>query len=139
MRRIYNIENHDSKAITFYDFDKEITEWLPVASEILLTNLDKEAKLVAKHKELQSWEENMVYTEVENINQHVISTRWVMTTKEIDGNMTVKARLVARGFEDIESDVRTDSPTCSKDTIRLSLSIIAAKHWEFQNGISSKL
>ena len=56
-------------------------EWLPVASEVLLTNLDKEAKLVAKEKELQCWKENMVYNEVEDTNQHAISTKWAITTK----------------------------------------------------------
>ena len=45
-----------------------------------------------------------------------------------DGN--AKARLVARGCEDNETNVRTDSPTCSKETIRIALSIAASEKWK---------
>ena len=43
----------------------------------------------------------------------------------------VKARLVARGFEETNlKDIRKDSPTCGKDSLRLCLTILASKHWK---------
>ena len=42
-----------------------------------------------------------------------------------------KARLVARGFEDSEvKGSQTDSPICSKESIRIVLAIIASKKWK---------
>ena len=45
----------------------------------------------------------------------------------------VKARL-ARGFEETDlKDIRKDSPTCGKDSLRLSLTILASKHWKISS------
>ena len=55
--------------------------------------------------------------------------RWVITQKTIDDNQVVKARLVARGFEEDTSDIRTDSPTVSKENIRLMSTIAVANSW----------
>ena len=126
----YNIQDEDTKAITYHDFDKEVSEWLPVTSEVLLTNIDKQAKATAKSIELQNWKNNDAYVEVEDKDQYAISTKWVVTTKEMDGNFTVKARLVARGFEDIHNQGKNDSPTCAKDTMRIALTLMASKQWK---------
>ena len=41
--------------------------------------------------------------------------RWVITKKNEDQKLTYKARLVARGFEELDRDnFRTDSSTCCK-------------------------
>ncbi|XP_066913250.1 uncharacterized protein [Clytia hemisphaerica] len=82
----------------------------------------------AKSKELQSWIDNSVYTEAPDQGQKSISLRWVVTPKLIDGQPSVKARLVARGFEEIQN-FKTDSPTCSKEGLRLALTIIASNNW----------
>ena len=126
----YNIQEDKTDAINHYDFDKEVCEWSPVSSEVLLTNIDKEAKIVAKQIELQNWKTNNVYTEVDDKDQYAITSKWIMKTKDIDGNSTVKARLVARGFEDIHNQGKNDSPTCAKDTLRIALSIMASKQWK---------
>ena len=42
-----------------------------------------------------------------------MSTRWVITEKEIDANSLIKVRLVVSGFEE-ESEVKSDSPTIHK-------------------------
>ena len=60
-----------------------------------------------------------------------MTLRWVVTPKFIDGKPSVKARLVARGFEETQ-DFRTDSPTCSKEGLRLSLTIIASKRLDIE-------
>jgi hypothetical protein len=124
----YNIQDPDTNDIQWYDFNEQ--EWLPITAEVLVTNTDKESKLAAKLKELGSWKQNDVYIEVPNENQHAISTRWVMSTKELQGNMVAKARLVARGFEDTDHSQCTDSPTCSKDSIRMALALMASRSWD---------
>ena len=83
----------------------------------------------AKIKEIDNWKKNNVYEEVENNGQSVISVRWVITDKIKDGNTVTKARLVARGFEEDMQDNRTDSPTCSKDSFRIAMSLIAMHGW----------
>ena len=69
-----------------------------------------------------------VYIEVEDIGQKRISTRWVCTERLKAGKMEAKARLCARGCEDIE-DVPTDSPTCERDNVRLLLSTATSFGW----------
>ena len=83
----------------------------------------------AKMEELMKWKAMKVYREVPNIGQTTLSTRWVLT-KKLNNNKIVcyKARLVARGFEE-ETPPRTDSPTCSKNCLRLVFAIFAANSW----------
>ena len=46
----------------------------------------------------------------------------------------VNARLVARGFEETDlKNIRKDSPTCGKDSLRLCLTILASKHWKISS------
>ena len=81
----------------------------------------------AKIQELNNWVQNKVYDVVKDNGQKSISTRWVCTIKN---NNEPKARLVARGFEDLESfDLPKDSPTCSTESLRIILSIIAQRKW----------
>ena len=42
--------------------------------------------------------------------QATVSCKWVFTEKFVNEITVVKARLVARGFEEDSSDLRTDSP-----------------------------
>ena len=126
----YNVRDEETNQISHYDFDKEVCEWMPVSSEVLYTNVDKTAKANAKSIELQNWKDNKVYTEVQDEDQYAITTRWITTTKEVEGNFIVKARLVARGFEDIHNQGKNDSPTCTKDSLRLALTIMASKDWK---------
>jgi transposase InsO family protein len=128
-RAKYNIQDEKTSEITHCDFDSDVCEWMPISSKVMLTNTDKTAKVTAKNIELQSWKRNNVYTEVNDDDQYAITTRWIMTTKEINGDFTVKARLVARGFEDIHNQGQNDSPTCAKDSIRIALNIMASKQW----------
>ena len=71
-----------------------------------------------------------VFTEVEDTGQGVVSTTWVCTEKVKGGSLVCKARLVARGFEENSSNLTKKSPTCTKDSFRLALSIITSKHWK---------
>ena len=81
---------------------------------------------IVKQEELQSWKENNVYTQVLDQGQSRISTRWIGTEK--DG--LAKARLVIKGYQDMSADdIRSDSPTCSKEGLRIVLGVIASYGW----------
>ena len=43
--------------------------------------------------------------------------------------VTFKARLCARGFEE-EQNFRTDSPTCSRESVRILFSLLASNNWQ---------
>ena len=82
----------------------------------------------AKLKELSDWKSHDVYKSVKDIGQKQISTRWVISKKIENEQVITKARLVARGFEEIQ-DFRKDSPTCSKEMLRVVLSLASSHGW----------
>ena len=53
--------------------------------------------------------------------------------KTIDDSTVVKARLVARGFEETATNIRTDSPTVCKENICLVATIVAANNWKIHS------
>ena len=88
--------------------------------------------LLAKEKELQNWKSEQVYVEVPNDGQPTMSTTWVIKPKIVDGKYTLKARLCARGFEE-DQFFRTDSPTCSREGVRITLATIASNGWNLKS------
>jgi transposase InsO family protein len=82
------------------------------------------ACMEAKKAELDKLKQFGTYSEVSDSGQRCISTRWVLNQKGEE----VKARLVARGFEE-ESETQNDSPTISKSALRLFLAITASRNW----------
>ena len=50
-----------------------------------------------------------MYIEVSDKNQDTISVKWVCSIKNTDLWLVSKARLVDRGFEEPENDVRNES------------------------------
>ena len=59
----------------------------------------------------------------------MISTRWVITEKEKGGQRICKARLVARGFEEEGDNLKTDSPTCASEGMKVVLTLIMKEGW----------
>ena len=108
------------------DWDS-ISDWkeLPEEDILIAEEIYKEDVLIAKFEEMEKWKTFDVYHEVENHGQKAISTRWVCTKK---GDQ-IKARLVARGYEDYCLTEKTDSPTCEKSNLRLLLTVAASKKW----------
>lgn len=99
---------------------------------VLLMNLTKEEKnskecLEAKATELKKLKNFDTYDIVNDVGQEVISTTWVLGRKEDE----IRARLVARGFEE-EDNVVKDSPTLAKSSLRLLLTIIASNGWHVE-------
>ena len=65
--------------------------------------------------------------------QECVSVRWVNKVKVVEGMRTVKSRLVARGFEECSDNIKKDSPTCAKESLRLSLALIASRKWKLRS------
>ena len=57
----------------------------------------------------------------------------MLTEKVIDDSMAVEARLVAGGFEETATNIRTGSPTVCKENIRLVATIAAANNWKIHS------
>ena len=85
---------------------------------------EEDACIQAKFDELQKLKDFGTYETVPDKGQNRISTRWVLSRK---GDI-VKARLVARGFEDHEVH-RKDAPTVGKSVMRLMMAVAASKSW----------
>lgn len=90
--------------------------------------IDTPQVIEAKNKELEKFKEFNVYEEIKDTGQSTISTRWVVTNKDDK----VKARLVARGYEDMENN-QSDSPTANKISLRIFVSLACAMGWQIQS------
>ena len=97
------------------DWKEVATDWkeeLPTEEEeeVLLSTVGSydQSVLDAKLLELEKFQMNNVYDEVEDRGQSTVGVRWVVTRKVI-GNK-VKARLVALGYQENSSEIRKDSP-----------------------------
>ncbi len=76
--------------------------------------------ILSQQEEIKSWRNNHVFEEVKDEGQKCILTRWVCTYKETLKGFVPKARLVARGFEELEvSELKKDSPTCASESLRV--------------------
>ena len=134
-----NIHIHgedDPKAVNW----AYVAEWKPKISpprELRLTSEEQMSQPVidAKNKEYNNLVTNKVFDEVQYEGQKLISTRWVFTEKIADGKKIVKARLVARGFEEDSASigVRTDSPTCTRHSLRLVMITAVSKGWTIKS------
>ena len=125
-----NVQAPNEGEIKVLDFSSDVEEWHPITEVLIASSANKENINAAKEKELKDWSDNNVYSEVEDKDQHTISCRWVIETKKVNGLDITKARLCARGFEDEEAvNRRTDSPTCSKEALRITFAIMASSNW----------
>ena len=87
----------------------------------------------AKDREIKNLIENNVYDVVEDLDQPRITTKWIFTKKEKEGQMVIKARIVARGFEERMHNARTDSPTCSRQSLRLCFVTASTMGWKLHS------
>ena len=95
---------------------------------VLLSHNEMEIALIddAKLTEQENWKRNHVYKEVPYSGQKCIFVKWVFTKVYADGKNLIKSRLVARGFEKVDL-LQVDSPSCSKESLRLASSIMESK------------
>ena len=136
-RNCLNIQLEGDEDIKCVDWHQLALEWKDDSApereeEVLLSTVCsyEQAVVDAKQKELEKFRDNDVYEEVDNTNQSTVGVRWVVTKKP-DGS--VKARLVALGYQEKSSDIRKDSPTCNRDSIRLLLTVVAQQGWKLQH------
>ena len=127
----------------FYNIERDSDGWqgcinmnrirdlsvVPDETEMIILLNNNEVYL-AKEREIQNWLDNDVFEEVPDNNQKAITVRWVVTEKVKQGKRITKARLVARGFEEDTSNLRKESPTCSREAIRILILIASSKKWE---------
>ena len=131
-----NVEDEDGKIMAI-DWNKEVRTWKLLSNEeaetvFLTADPCMTEEMKAKTTELDNWRNFGVYEEVKNTGQKTISVRWVITEKEKEGQQSLKARLVARGFEET-CDIQSDSPTASKELMRIFLSILCSKGWDINS------
>ena len=82
----------------------------------------------AELDDLNKWEHFEVYDEVKDVGQKYLIGRWVCTEKIIDEGRIPKVRFVVRGFQE-KTNIQSDSPTGSKERIRIVLMIVATNGW----------
>ena len=114
----------------------------PGTSEVLHATADSGKAVVVpdgprfsepKLQEIQKWKDLDAFSEAIDTGQPRISHRWVCTEKTVGSGLHLKARLCARGFEENTYELRKDSPTCQKESLRMVLCIVAAKKWELSS------
>ena len=114
----------------YLNFNEEKPEVNKVFAVEIPNKYHNHADIVnAKKDELNKWKEYEAFEEIDLIDQHVISTRWVVTEKSND---KIKARLVVRGFEE-QVAPQSDSPTASKDSCKMFLSIAANEQFNIKS------
>ena len=136
----FNILKDGSQDLTSVDVDQTIVEKMDIDSpdqvmlieedsEILVVNSPEDPKVTrAKEAEIQKFKEFDVYKEVKDVGQFAISTRWVVTNK---GDI-VKARLVARGFEELSYN-QCDAPTVTKPCLRMAFFVASSNGWKVES------
>ena len=86
----------------------------------------------AMQKELKNFVHFDVYDIVKDEGQQIITSGWVIIKKIQQEKEIVKARLVIHGNQEPEA-VRSDSPTVSKQSLRIQFSIAAQNNWKIHS------
>lgn len=136
----YNVKNLENDSLGSLDWNS-VVKWKPKdTNDVLITikcldekNIDSNKLGLSKLEELNKWKDNEVYEIIKHKNEKLITTRWVHSEKYVNGEPIIKSRLVARGFQEENSDLPTDSPTCTKEGLRISLTTIATNNWKCQS------
>ena len=78
----FNVKDVDTDAMKSLNFN-EWKQWRYVTEDILINSYNpNDVDIIqAKSKELQNWKDHNLYSEVENVGQKCISTRWVISEK----------------------------------------------------------
>ena len=89
----------------------------------------------AMMKELEKYKDFDAYEEIEDEGQNCIPMKWVVTRSADESkNQPVKARLCIRGdLEAGKENIRVDSPTAGKDTLKLAMMITANEGWRVKS------
>ena len=90
----------------------------------------------AIEREISKFKNFKAFKEVDDNGEKSIPTKWVITEQPESGkNEPYKARLCMRGdLEQGKDKIRTDSPTASKEALKLALIIAANEGFKVQSG-----
>ena len=123
------------------DVDFNQIEWRKKEAQVFLTLVPRELHgrsevKEAKIKELGLLSDFDIYEEVKKEEMarggELLSSTWVVSEKEgKEGEVVTKARLCARGFEEI-AECRRDSPTAMKMSLRMLFMISANQGWQVE-------
>ena len=130
--QVPNLEGHPQVFITSVE-DKTVEECF--VTVLPRKEHNRPDAIKAKRKELENFHVFDVYDIVDcPSNTHLLSTNWVLVEKEDDkGNLNTKARLCIRGDLEIDKHlIPTDSPTINKITLKIILTLAAARGWSLQ-------
>lgn len=108
-----------------YDTNLLSIDTEPITLEDALNSEEKEEWEKAMNIELDTLKENNTWTEVNSIpsGNKVISSKWCFKVKQIGGEKVYKARLVARGFEQSDTDLEVYSPVAKLPTFRVFIAV----------------
>ena len=127
-------EDTEPKCVNWDD----VETWTHIDNEeeifLTTTQIKSQEVVDAKAREMKNMIDNDVFEEVEKEQQTpVITARWVITEKTKGDTTYTKARLVARGFEEDSQQFKKDSPTCTRESLRLLFTTAAIKTWELHS------
>ena len=125
----YNIKNesNEERSIDIGSLEWEMIPETEINMAVVSDNMGSKDKdsIMAKENELDKLAQFGTYEEVVNSGQKLLSTRWIITTKD----HITKASLVVRGFEEKNLELPRDSHTFGKGAISLFLSVAALQKW----------
>ena len=121
---------------------KAITEENDIVHDTYATILtkaqvkDRPEAQKAIEDEIKKFQNFEAFEEINDEGQAVIKTRWVFTQQDDDSKgYLIKARLCMRGDkEENVENIRADSPTTAKDTLKLVLAIAANENFDIFSG-----
>ena len=143
----YNYQLKGNKTLLSSNFDN--IEWKYVDEDHHNVNITHEVMAVvipwsqhgrhdvkeAKDKEFNQLKSFNTFEEIQESSltpqqaERIIPSSWVITEKGDVNELFVKARLVARGDLEPDNGIRTDSPTASRQAMRIFLSYAASSNW----------
>ena len=130
----YNYFNIKDQRGLDWNINLEVAGWNRTQEEVMMVLIPRSRHgesdcKSAKQTELKKLQDFGAFSLVKDEGQFRISCTWVLWVKEhSDGQSEVRARLVARGYEE-EEEVPSDSPTVDHVNIRILLAIAAANKW----------
>ena len=128
------LENFFLSDILGYEDQEDSSQVFPVKM-IPKSEYHKPEIQEAMNAEITKFQDFKAFKEVKDEGQKSIPIRWVVTDQKHDGkNQPVKARLCIRGdMEKGKESIRADSPTASKETLKLALIIAANEEFEVKS------
>ena len=110
---------------------EQLNTWEYLDQEVLVTlHKESEEVLQAKLAELDNLKRHNVYVEIDDLDKPKVGTTWIISENWKKGHKETKARLVARGYQEKGNcDIRRDSPTCLKSSLRLVFCVAASNKW----------